>query len=136
MTCVLCDVCGVVQLGPVEIGGWKYKYTWQNPPPSLLEAEIAKNTGFALTLARCLPRVRTTKAVATPLGGGFSKWVLLWPLLLRRLALPGLCSDSASLRRMQGHRRTAKRRFPTHIRQLSRSDHSQVLVPASQLPAS
>ena len=31
----------------------------------LLEAEIAKNTGFALTLARCLPRVRTTKAVAT-----------------------------------------------------------------------
>ena len=46
---------------------------WQNPPPSLLEAEIAKNTDFALTLARCLPRVRLLSSSATPLGGGFSK---------------------------------------------------------------
>lgn len=46
---------------------------WQNPPPSLLEAEIAKNTDFALTLARCLPRVRVLSSSSTPLGGGFSK---------------------------------------------------------------
>lgn len=46
---------------------------WQNPPPSLLEAEIAKNTDFALTLARCLPRVRLLSSSVTPLGAGFSK---------------------------------------------------------------
>ena len=61
------------QLGRVEIGGWRYKYTWQNPPPPLLEAEIAKNTEFALTLARALPRVAVAEAKATALGGGFSK---------------------------------------------------------------
>eukprot|EP01051_Picozoa_sp_SAG22_P010474 SAG22_NODE_946_length_6371_cov_12.683833_2_plen_211_part_00 len=60
------------QLGPIEIGGWKYKYIWQNPPPQLLEAEIAKNTDFALTLARCLPRPKAALAVE-PLGGGYSK---------------------------------------------------------------
>ena len=61
------------QLGPVEIGGWRYKFIWQNPPPQLLEAEISKNTDFALTLARCLPRVRVLSSSVTPLGGGYSK---------------------------------------------------------------
>lgn len=33
------------QLGQVEIGGVDNKWCLQNPPPELLEAEIAKNTG-------------------------------------------------------------------------------------------
>jgi len=53
--------------------GWRYKFIWQNPPPQLLEAEISKNTDFALTLARCLPRVRVLSSSVTPLGGGYSK---------------------------------------------------------------
>lgn len=38
----------------------------------MLEAEIAKNTDFALTLARCLPRPKAS-ATVEPMGGGYSK---------------------------------------------------------------
>jgi murein tripeptide amidase MpaA len=30
------------QLGPVELGGWHDFYSWRNPPPHLLEAEIQR----------------------------------------------------------------------------------------------
>jgi hypothetical protein len=36
------------QLGPVELGGWNTLYTWRNPPPHLLEAEIAPLADFAI----------------------------------------------------------------------------------------
>eukprot|EP01047_Picozoa_sp_COSAG01_P053945 COSAG01_NODE_5838_length_4003_cov_2.848617_2_plen_370_part_00 len=58
------------QLGRVELGGWKWKYLSQNPPPMLLEAELAKNTEFALVLAQALPRVVATEVEALSLGGG------------------------------------------------------------------
>ncbi len=45
------------QLGIVEIGGWKTKFTFQNPPPSFLEAECEKLTRFALAHAACAPRL-------------------------------------------------------------------------------
>jgi hypothetical protein len=41
----------------------------QNPPPSLLEAEVAKNTAFSLALLGSLPSVAATLS-AEPLGGG------------------------------------------------------------------
>ncbi len=43
------------QLGRVEIGGWKTKFTFQNPPPKFLEAECRKLTDFALAHASCAP---------------------------------------------------------------------------------
>ncbi len=43
------------QLGRVEIGGWKSKFTVQNPPPHLLEAECEKLCRFALSHARTRP---------------------------------------------------------------------------------
>ena len=46
------------QLGRVEIGGWKTKFTFQNPPPKFLEAECRKLTDFALSHASCAPRLR------------------------------------------------------------------------------
>jgi murein tripeptide amidase MpaA len=45
------------QLGPVEIGGWKTKFTLQNPPPQYLEAECRKLTLFALAHASAAPRL-------------------------------------------------------------------------------
>jgi murein tripeptide amidase MpaA len=47
------------QLGRVEIGGWKTKFTAQNPPPKFLEAECEKLTRFALSHASTAPRLRT-----------------------------------------------------------------------------
>lgn len=45
------------QLGRVEIGGWKSKFTVQNPPPHLLETECEKLCRFALAHARTGPRL-------------------------------------------------------------------------------
>ena len=45
------------QLGRVEVGGWKTKFTFQNPPPKFLEAECRKLTDFALSHASCAPRL-------------------------------------------------------------------------------
>lgn len=56
------------QLGHVEIGGFLFKMLLQNPPPSLLEAEVQKLTDFGSLLAGALPRVRVASATAVPLG--------------------------------------------------------------------
>ena len=45
------------QLGRVEIGGWKSKFTFQNPPPHLLKAECENLTSFALAHAQTAPRL-------------------------------------------------------------------------------
>jgi murein tripeptide amidase MpaA len=47
------------QLGRVELGGWKTKFTAQNPPPKFLRAECEKLTRFALCHAATAPRLRT-----------------------------------------------------------------------------
>ena len=46
------------QLGRVEIGGWKTKFTYQNPPPKYLKAECEKLARFALSHASTAPRLR------------------------------------------------------------------------------
>jgi murein tripeptide amidase MpaA len=50
------------QLGRVEIGGWKTKFTAQNPPPKYLKAECEKLTRFALSHAATAPRLLTSLA--------------------------------------------------------------------------
>ncbi|MCY3413024.1 MAG: carboxypeptidase [Candidatus Heimdallarchaeota archaeon] len=47
------------QLGKVEIGGWKFKYTWQNPPliNNYLQDICHKNMLFNLAHAQVNPRV-------------------------------------------------------------------------------
>jgi murein tripeptide amidase MpaA len=47
------------QLGRVELGGWKTKFTAQNPPPRFLRAECEKLTRFALSHAATAPRLLT-----------------------------------------------------------------------------
>lgn len=45
------------ELGPVELGGWNSMFTWRNPPPALLEAEIAPQAAFAVAFASLAPRL-------------------------------------------------------------------------------
>ena len=45
------------QLGKVELGGWNRIFTWRNPPPSLLEKEIAPQADFAIEFISLLPRL-------------------------------------------------------------------------------
>ena len=44
-------------LGAVEIGGWNRKFTFQNPPPKYLKAEIEKYVEWMLWLAEISPRL-------------------------------------------------------------------------------
>jgi murein tripeptide amidase MpaA len=47
------------QLGRVELGGWKTKFTVQNPPPKFLRAECEKLSRFALSHAASAPHLLT-----------------------------------------------------------------------------
>lgn len=58
------------QLGPVEIGGWQFKYTFQNAPGPFLEDECHRNMLFTLRAAAAAPLVHIAEACATALGGG------------------------------------------------------------------
>ncbi len=58
------------QLGPVELGGIDFMYTWRNPPPALLEAEIAPHAAFAIAFASLAPRLAWRAVEATALGDG------------------------------------------------------------------
>ena len=57
------------QLGPVEIGGWKIKFTSQNPPPTFLRAECEKGVRFALSHASTAPRLDAQLEVEEPAPG-------------------------------------------------------------------
>jgi hypothetical protein len=47
------------ELGPVEIGGWKYIQVFRNPPtPALLEREVGRVGRFILALADALPELQ------------------------------------------------------------------------------
>ena len=61
------------QLGDVEIGGWEFKYTFQNPPGPLLEEECRKNAGFTIRAMGAAPRVEILEAGAESLGADLYK---------------------------------------------------------------
>jgi hypothetical protein len=56
------------QLGKVEIGGWRSRFTTQNPPTQLLQRELEKYLPWLLWLAEIGPRLVLEDATATPLG--------------------------------------------------------------------
>jgi hypothetical protein len=58
------------QLGRVEIGGWRGKFTRQNPPPHLLKAELELYVPWMLWLAEIGPRIVLRDVEAEPLGSG------------------------------------------------------------------
>jgi murein tripeptide amidase MpaA len=56
------------QLGPLELGGWDWLFTLKNPPPSLLQDEIAPFAGWLVWHLLISPRLALYHAAATPLG--------------------------------------------------------------------
>ena len=52
-------------LGNVDIGGWDRKFTFQNPPPSLLKEEIEKYVEWMLWLAETTPRIAINTATVS-----------------------------------------------------------------------
>jgi hypothetical protein len=56
------------QLGMVEVGGWRTRFTRQNPPPHLLEDEIIQYVPWMLWLAEVSPRVVIRDVEVTPVG--------------------------------------------------------------------
>ncbi len=58
------------QLGPVEIGGWRRKFTSQNPPPHLLQGEVELYVPWMLWLAEISPRIVVRDLETTSVGSG------------------------------------------------------------------
>ena len=56
------------QLGNVEIGGWDALTGWNNPPPSLLAAEIRGHADFAVLQALAAPCLEVLHSAATAIG--------------------------------------------------------------------
>ncbi len=85
------------QLGPVEIGGMVYIWTYRNPPPALLEKVCRDNVAFNLRHAAAAPRVRVERADAEHLGAD------LWRVraaVANHGYLPTNLSDVAILRQV------------------------------------
>lgn len=57
-------------LGPVEIGGWNYKFWSQNPPPALLPQVVGRENNFNLALAKSLPKLDIVGMKVTNNGDG------------------------------------------------------------------
>ncbi len=58
------------QLGRVEIGGWRSKFTRQNPPPRLLKGELELYVPWMMWLAEISPRIVLRDVEAASLGSG------------------------------------------------------------------
>lgn len=58
------------QLGKVEIGGWDFLFTWQNPPVEYLAAESKDQIPFALALGDLLPKIAIRSLELKRLGEG------------------------------------------------------------------
>jgi len=58
------------QLGRVELGGWNSAGLFVNPPPHLLEAEVAPHTDLAIFQALCAPSLRHRETLVEPAGDG------------------------------------------------------------------
>jgi murein tripeptide amidase MpaA len=56
------------QLGPVELGGWNDLYSWTNPPPSRLLAEVDGHADFAVAQVLAAPCLEILHARSEPVG--------------------------------------------------------------------
>jgi len=61
------------QLGPVEVGGMVYIWSYRNPPGALLEEVCHNNVMFNLRHAAAAPRIAIDSLRAQPLGAGLYK---------------------------------------------------------------
>jgi murein tripeptide amidase MpaA len=55
------------QLGEIELGGWDALYSWSNPPPALLEREVARFPQWLVWHLLVSPKLELVEASATRL---------------------------------------------------------------------
>jgi murein tripeptide amidase MpaA len=58
------------ELGPMELGGWDWFYALKNPPPQLLEQEIAPFADWLIWHLLISPRIELFQVEVSPLGDG------------------------------------------------------------------
>ena len=58
------------QLGPVELGGWDHQYAFRNPPPEMLERELARFPQWLVWHLAIAPKLELLEVTATALGDG------------------------------------------------------------------
>lgn len=58
------------QLGDIELGGWDMMYAWRNPPPHLLEKEIAPFSEWLIWQALISPKLELYDTKVTKLSDG------------------------------------------------------------------
>lgn len=56
------------QLGEIELGGWDFQYSWRNPPPHLLEKEIAPFSDWLIWQGLASPRLELHSVEVSELG--------------------------------------------------------------------
>ncbi len=64
------------QLGPVELGGWDQLFTFRNPPPSLLAAEVDRFPPWLLYLALATPQLAIAHVAVQPLAPDLARLTL------------------------------------------------------------
>lgn len=64
------------QLGRIELGGWNGLFTFWNPPPALLEREVALFPRWLVWHNLIGPKLELLRCEATPVGDGVYKIVL------------------------------------------------------------
>ena len=57
------------QLGTVEVGGWRRKFTGQNPPPHLLQGEVELYVPWMIWLAEISPKIAMRDVESASVGG-------------------------------------------------------------------
>lgn len=58
------------QLGEIEIGGFNYKFVFQNPPGHLLGEEVEKTTKFMLRFAKVMPKLAIEETTVNKVAEG------------------------------------------------------------------
>ena len=81
------------QLGPVEIGGWDFKFGIQNPPGPFLEGEINRNVPFTIRAMGTAPKLRVIGSGAEAVGEGVYR---VWATIGNSGFLPTYGSDTAN----------------------------------------
>ena len=80
------------QLGPVELGGWDFKFGIQNPPGPFLEGEINRNIPFTVRAMGTAPKLRVIDAGAEAVGAGVYR---VWATIGNSGFLPTYGSETA-----------------------------------------
>lgn len=85
------------QLGPVEIGGWTFKYTHQNAPPALIADIAGPNIDWSFLVARSAPRLEIESVGVKGLGK--DHWLITARVANAGFLPTNVCQQAIDVRR-------------------------------------